>query len=54
MLVLLFLVVVIVIYISEKKKRETEFLLATVVFTCGSGTVQNRVFCGIRYRSFFS
>ena len=53
-LVLLFLVVVIVIYISEKKKRETEFLLATVVFTCGSGTVQNRVFCGIRYRPFVS
>jgi hypothetical protein len=27
----------------KKKKRETEFLLATVLFTCGSGTVQNRV-----------
>jgi len=39
-LVLLFLVAVIVIYISEKK-REKEFLLATVVFTCDSGTVQN-------------
>ena len=36
----------------EKKKSETEFLLATVLFTCGSGTVQNRVFCGIRYRPF--
>ena len=32
MLVLLFLVAVIVIYISEKKKRETEFLLAAVLF----------------------
>ena len=31
-LVLLFLVAVIVIYISEKKKRETEFLLAAVLF----------------------
>jgi hypothetical protein len=52
-LILLFLVAVIVIYISEKKKkRETEFLLATVLFTCGSGTVQNRVFGGIRYRPF--
>jgi len=50
-LVLLFLVAVIVIYISEKK-RETEFLLATVLFTCGSGTVQNRIFGGIRYWSF--
>jgi len=38
----------------EKKKRETEFLLATVLFTCGSGTVQNRVFGGIRYRSLVS
>jgi hypothetical protein len=53
-LVLLFLVAVIVIYISEKKKREIEFLLATVLFTCGSGTVQNRVFGGIRYRPFVS
>ena len=52
-LVLLFLVAVIVIYISGKKKRETEFLLATVLFTYGSGTVQNRVFGGIRYQSFF-
>jgi predicted RNase H-related nuclease YkuK (DUF458 family) len=39
---------------SKKKKRETEFLLATVLFTCGSGTVQNRVFYGIRYRPFVS
>jgi len=39
---------------SKKKKRETEFLLATVLFTCGSGTVQNRVFCGIRYQGFVS
>jgi len=37
---------------SKKKKRETEFLLAAVLFTCGSGTVQNRVFGGIRYRPF--
>jgi len=48
-LVLLFLFAVI-----QKKKRETEFLLAAVLFTCGSGTVQNRVFGGIRYRPFFS
>jgi len=51
-LVLLFLVAVIVIYISEKK-RETKFLLATVLFTCGSGTVQNKIFGGIRYQPFF-
>jgi len=50
-LVLLFLVAMIVIYISEKK-REIEFLLATVLLTCGSGTVQNRVFGKIRYRPF--
>jgi hypothetical protein len=37
-----------------KKKRETEFLLAAVLFTCGSGTVQNRIFGGIRFRSFVS
>ena len=39
---------------KTKKKRKTEFLLATVLFTCGSGIVQNRVFGRIRYRSFFS
>jgi hypothetical protein len=39
---------------KKKKKRETEFLLAAVLFTCGSGTVQNRVFYGIRYRPFVS
>ena len=39
---------------KKKKKRETKFLLATVLFTCGSGTVQNRVFGRIRYRPFFS
>ena len=33
----------------DSKKKETEFLLATVLFTCGNGTVQNRVFGGIRY-----
>ena len=37
---------------SKKKKRETEFLLTAVLFTCGSGTVQNRVFGGIRYQPF--
>ena len=36
------------------KKRETEFLLAAVLFTYGSGTVQNRFFGGIRYRPFVS
>jgi hypothetical protein len=46
-LVLLFLFAVI-----QKKKRETEFLLAAVLFTCGSGTVQNRVFGGIKYWPF--
>jgi hypothetical protein len=45
-LVLLFLFAVI------KKKRKTEFLLAAVLFTYGSGTVQNRFFGGIRYRPF--
>ena len=55
MLLLLFLVAVIVIYISvKKKKRETEFLLAAVLFTCGSGTVQNRIVCGIRFLPFVS
>jgi len=39
-------------YYFEKKK--TEFLLETVLFTYGSGTVQNRFFCGIRYRPFVS
>jgi len=39
---------------SKKKNRETEFLLAAVLFTCNSGTVQNRFFGGIRYRPFFS
>jgi hypothetical protein len=42
-LVLLFLFAVI------QKKRETEFLLAAVLFTYGSGNVQNRFFGGIRY-----
>jgi hypothetical protein len=51
--VLLFLFAVIVIYFS-KKKKEIEFLLAAVLFTYGSGTVQNRFFGGIRYRSFVS
>jgi hypothetical protein len=40
----------IVIYFS--KKKETEFLLAAVLFIYGSGTVQNRFFGGIRYQSF--
>jgi hypothetical protein len=31
--VLLFLFVVVVIYFSEKKKRETEFLLAAVLYS---------------------
>jgi len=53
-LVLLFLVAVIVIYISGKKKRETEFLLAAILFTCGSGIVQNKIFGGIRFRPFVS
>jgi hypothetical protein len=47
-LVLLFLFAVI------QKKKETEFLLAGVLFTYGSGTVQNRFFGGIRYRPFVS
>jgi hypothetical protein len=51
--VLLFLFAVIVIYFSEKK-RETEFLLAAVLFIYGSGTVQNRYVGGIRYWSFGS
>jgi len=48
-LVLLFLFAVI-----QKKKRETEFLLAAVLFTYSSGTVQNRFFGGIRYQPFIS
>ena len=35
---------VIFICCDSKKKKETEFLLAAVLFTCGSGTVQNRIF----------
>jgi len=50
--VLLFLFALIVIYFFEKK-RETEFLLAAVLFIYGSDTVQNRCFGGIRYRFFF-
>jgi len=47
-LVLLFLFAVI------KKNRETKFLLVAVLFTYGSGTVQNRFFGGISYRPFVS
>jgi hypothetical protein len=43
-----------IFYKKKKKKKEIEFLLAAVLFTCGSGTVQNRVFGGIRYRSLVS
>jgi hypothetical protein len=42
------------LFIYFEKKRETKFLLAIVLFTYGSGTVQNRFFGGIRYRSFVS
>ena len=45
---------VIFICCDSKKKRETEFLLATVLFTCGSGTVQKIIFGGIRYQPFIS
>jgi predicted RNase H-related nuclease YkuK (DUF458 family) len=45
---------VIFICCDSKKKRETKFLLAAVLFTYGSGTVQNRFVGGIRYQSFFS
>jgi hypothetical protein len=38
----------------DSKKKETEFLLAVVLFTYGSGAVQNKFFCGIRYRPFVS
>jgi hypothetical protein len=41
------------LFILSKKKKEIEFLLAAVLFTYGSGTVQNRFFGGIRYRLFF-
>jgi len=37
-----------------KKKREIEFLLAAVLFTCDSGTVQNIIFGGIRFCPFVS
>jgi hypothetical protein len=49
MLVLLFLLAMI-----QKKTSETKFLLMAVLFTYGSGTVQNRFFGGIRYRHFVS
>jgi hypothetical protein len=42
------------LFIYFEKKRETEFLLAIVLFTYGSGTVQNRFFGGIRYWYFVS
>ena len=48
------LVSVIVIYISKKKKRETEFLLAVLLFTCRSGTVEDKIVCGIRFLGFFA
>jgi hypothetical protein len=35
--------------VIQKKKRETKFLLAAVLFTCGSSTVQNKIFGGIRF-----
>jgi hypothetical protein len=41
-------------YLFFLKKKEIEFLLAAVLFTYGSGTVQNRFFGGIRYRPFVS
>ena len=37
-------------YLYFKKKRETKFLFAAVLFTCGSGTIQNRIVCGIGVR----
>jgi len=43
---------VIFICCDSEKKKETEFLLAAALFTYGSGTVQNRLFGGIRYRLF--
>ena len=42
------------LFFLKQKKKETEFLLAAVLFTYGSGTVQNRCFGGIRYRPFVS
>ena len=39
---------------KKKKKRETKFLLAAVLFTCGSGTVKNRFVGGIKHRPFVS
>ena len=36
----------------DSKKKKTEFLLAAVLFTYSSGTVQNRFFGGIRYQPF--
>ena len=41
-------------YLFFLKKKEIEFLLAAVLFTYDSGTVQNRFFGGIRYRPFVS
>jgi len=41
-------------YLFFLKKKEIEFLLAAVLFTYSSGTVQNRFFGGIRYRPFVS
>jgi hypothetical protein len=35
-------------YLFFLKKKETEFLLAAVLFIYGSDTVQNRFFSGIR------
>jgi hypothetical protein len=42
------------LFIFLKQKRETEFLLAAVLFIYGSGTVQNIFFGGIRYQHFVS
>jgi hypothetical protein len=41
------------IFFKRKKKRNIIFASA-VLFTYGSGTVQNRFFGGIRYRPFVS
>jgi predicted RNase H-related nuclease YkuK (DUF458 family) len=44
---------VIFICCDSKKKEKTEFLLASVLFTYGSGTVQNIIFVELGFNLLF-
>jgi hypothetical protein len=50
----LFAVIIIFLFFLKRKKRRNIIFASAVLFTYGSGTVQNRFFGGIRYRPFVS